>query len=208
MPLQPSLTACCFRQHEGITSAILVGAQVIRHAADACQEELWGPFVAAAWPWTMWHHHAIRSHCLCACCSPTVVTPPELALQVTAGIHLGTSLTVHCLPPRILPTSHLLQQGSHLLRPPAHPATSNRFALRLQVEDQPNMCYLRHMLPLSKSCSACTPESVRMLLLSGYPQLVLFTLSQSCMTFPGVPLQDFCSAGAPSAAGGLSPSPT
>ncbi|KAL3143716.1 hypothetical protein ABBQ32_003554 [Trebouxia sp. C0010 RCD-2024] len=57
----PSLLAYHAKQHEGITSAILVGAQVIRHAADACQEELWGPFVAAAWPWTMWHHHAIRT---------------------------------------------------------------------------------------------------------------------------------------------------
>lgn len=48
------------RQHDAITSAILVGAQVVRHATATCQEELWGEFIAAAWPWTMWHHHAIR----------------------------------------------------------------------------------------------------------------------------------------------------
>lgn len=52
---------CGCRQHEAVTSAILVGSQVIRHAPAAAQGQLWGPFVAAAWPWTMWHHHAIRS---------------------------------------------------------------------------------------------------------------------------------------------------
>ena len=54
------LCVCMFRQHDGITSAILVGAQVLRCAPAAAQQELWGPFVAAVWPWTMWHHHAIR----------------------------------------------------------------------------------------------------------------------------------------------------
>ncbi len=49
------------RHHDGITSAILVGAHLVRHAPAACQQELWQGFVAAAWPWTMWHHHAIRS---------------------------------------------------------------------------------------------------------------------------------------------------
>jgi len=52
---------CVRRHHDGITSAILVGAHLVRHAPAACQEELWQGFVAAAWPWTMWHHHAIRS---------------------------------------------------------------------------------------------------------------------------------------------------
>lgn len=57
----PALRTYHAKQHDGITSAILVGAQVLRCAPAAAQQELWGPFVAAVWPWTMWHHHAIRT---------------------------------------------------------------------------------------------------------------------------------------------------
>ena len=52
------------RQHEGITSAMLIACQLVRHAPHHCQEHMLGPLVAAMWPWTMWHHHAIRSAAL------------------------------------------------------------------------------------------------------------------------------------------------
>lgn len=76
---------CGFRQHEGVTSALLVGSQVIRHAPADAQAELWGPFVAAAWPWTMWHHHAIRS-------------PPSTRHDHAAGsAHSNNSLCHRCV---------------------------------------------------------------------------------------------------------------
>ncbi|DBA85457.1 TPA: hypothetical protein ACH3X2_000409 [Trebouxia sp. C0005] len=57
----PSLQTYDAKHHDGITSAILVGAHLVRHAPAACQQQMWQGFVAAAWPWTMWHHHAIRT---------------------------------------------------------------------------------------------------------------------------------------------------
>ena len=72
-PLAPVRCDMTCRHHDGITSAILVGAQVVRHASPASQEELWEGFVAAAWPWTMWHHHAIRSD-RCSVCQPGTAT--------------------------------------------------------------------------------------------------------------------------------------
>ncbi|KAL0020919.1 hypothetical protein WJX77_011015 [Trebouxia sp. C0004] len=57
----PSLQTYHAKHHDGITSAVLVGAHLVRHAPAACQQDLWQAFVAAAWPWTMWHHHAIRT---------------------------------------------------------------------------------------------------------------------------------------------------
>lgn len=79
------LPLLCFRQHEGVTSALLVGSQVIRHAPADAQAELWGPFVAAAWPWTMWHHHAIRSP----------PPPPPTTCHAAASAHPNHSLC-HC----------------------------------------------------------------------------------------------------------------
>ena len=72
-PLAPLRCDMPCRHHDGITSAILVGAQVVRHASPASQEVLWEGFVAAAWPWTMWHHHAIRSD-RCSVCQPGTAT--------------------------------------------------------------------------------------------------------------------------------------
>ena len=76
-----------FRQHEGVTSAILVGSQVIRHAAAAAQGKLWAPFVAAAWPWTMWHNHAIRS--------PPFT--PHAARSMLPAMHIRTMRSVNVM---------------------------------------------------------------------------------------------------------------
>ena len=92
------------RHHDGITSAILVGAHLLRHAPAACQEELWQSFVAAAWPWTMWHHHAIRSVAhLLPLLQTSLAQSYELSHFVSMDPHCAVTACVHCLWQAIVP---------------------------------------------------------------------------------------------------------
>lgn len=96
---------CGCRQHEAVTSAILVGSQVIRHAAAAAQGQLWGPFVAAAWPWTMWHHHAIRSPPF----TPHSVGSPVKAVHILISLLLVSVLSNSGLCPQLLLSYSFMQ---------------------------------------------------------------------------------------------------